>query len=274
LKLTIRDSTSKNQDVLTNDLPLKRIRHPTHVLYLSAIAHRITTQYGVSTAEIATAMAQAMNPPQANCWNGSGWDELTTIIWQGITVQVTAANDLLFQVHDRAIASWLNGLVEQPLSLPASLPPASPPLNPFPLQSAHARCCSLLRLADRTGLISLQQPEANPLTWQWLQPAPISWLTATEQLYVNHLAERCLISQICTVLDMWFEPSPPAKVVVQQAERLAQVFEEAHRAYPIWGDRSPEARDQQQSHLGLLLVTQRVLQCCLDGLGIPAPTEL
>lgn len=259
-------------------LPLKRIRHSTQILYLSAIARRIATQYGVAATKIATEIVQAINQQKANCWQQAEQTELLATLWQGITVQVTAADDLLFQVHDQAIAVWLNSLVHDSLTFSSSLssPLSSTPFlpNPFPLQQAHARCCSLLRLADRTELIKLQLSNNNSATWQWLQPEPIPWLTPTEQLYPSQAAERHLISQICTVLDQWSERSPTPKLLGQQTEQLTHAFQATHRAYPIWGDRHPGASDRQQAHLGLLLVTQRVLGQLLNTLGIPAPAEL
>lgn len=265
------DLVAKAPDILANP-PLKRIRHPTNMLYVSAIAHRIATQYGVAATEIATEIAQTLNPKNA-AESPAEPDNLSATLWQGITVQVTASQDLLFQIHDRAIATWLNHLIHNPLPPPLSLsPPSSSLANPFPLQHAHARCCSLLHLANRMGLITLQPSESA--TWQWLHPHPIPWLTPTEQLYPNHGAERRLISQLWTVLDQWSERSPTSKIAIQQAEQLTQGFHNAHRAYPIWGDRSPEASDRQAAHLGLLLITQRVLQRLLASLEIPSPTEL
>ncbi|MGI0488264.1 DALR anticodon-binding domain-containing protein [Pantanalinema rosaneae CENA516] len=266
----MRDSTSKDQAVAVNLPPLKRIRHPIEILYLSAIAHRIAPQYGVAATEVATELAQIINHQHGKDWNPN---DHSAAIWQGITVQVTTNQDLLFQIHDRAIAVWLNHLMPPLLPL---LPPPSPlSTNPFPWQYAHARCCSLLRLADRTGLITLHISAPDPSGWQWLEPYPLGWLTPTGQLYPHQAAERQLISQICTVFDQWAEArSLTSKLLMQQAEQLAQSVQAAHRAYPIWGDRSSEARDRQAAHLGLLWITQQVLQSLLNSLGIPAPTEL
>lgn len=272
----VRNLTPKHQDFLGTTPPLKRIRHPTHILYLSAIAHRLVPQYGVAATKVATEIAQAITQQNMAGWNQPEQTEPLTTLWQGITVQVTATNDLLFQIHDRAIAIWLNHLIHHPPTSPlAAVYSASTLLsNPFPLQYAHARCCCLLQLADRTGLITLQGSDSATATWQWVKPQSIPWLTPTEQLYPNHVAERHLISQLCTVLDQWSERSPTPKLLIQQAEQLSQAFQVAHRAYPIWGDRSPEAVDRQQAHLALLLVTQRVLRQLLDDLEIPAPREL
>jgi hypothetical protein len=53
--------------------------------------------------------------------------------------------------------------------------------NLFPVQYAHARCCSLLRLAHWQGLIKLRDLDFNTLNRQLIEPSPIPWLNDDQQ---------------------------------------------------------------------------------------------
>ncbi|GFE69844.1 hypothetical protein [Chroococcus sp. FPU101] len=62
----------------------------------------------------------------------------------------------------------------------------------FPLQYAHARCCSLLRLGHLDHLIQLKTLDFNQLAWFWLLPEPIPF----ERILGQQKEEKDLLSKL------------------------------------------------------------------------------
>ena len=83
----------------------------------------------------------------------------------------------------------------------APRPSASSPCpmpNLFAVQYAHARCCSLVLLAHREGLIKLREPVPNtsPAFWSVISPNPLPWLNCDGTLRLNYPDERRLIGEL------------------------------------------------------------------------------
>jgi arginyl-tRNA synthetase len=186
-------------------------------------------------------------------------------------------------LSDRAIAVWLNFLLDEPLSLVASR--SNPQLAPlshcdrriFAIQHVHARCCSLLRLADRERLIQLCSPEAQGIVWPFQHPVTIPWLDSNGHLHLQGLTERRLISQLFTVMESRSPQSAPLAPiqVLRLAEEVSQAFDAFHRDRPLLDRTRASSQEVIQARLGLVLATQRVLHCLLQqGLNHWAPQEL
>ena len=246
-------------------IPLHRPKDLTAILYISALPLSMAKSCHRPATDIATELAahlQAKTPA-----NASDAGELE------IAVAAIPPGWLHFQLTEPSLANWLQFLTQLPVL--GELPPLqSPPqlsFDPaslFPAQYASARCCSLLRLAHREGLLALAQAH-----WHAIAPAPFPWLhteAGTGTLRLAHPAERRLISQLVTALDTGETPADCLKL----ATALSQAFENFHSACRIWGEVKTESPKLAQARLGLILATVSVLRLLLSRLGLPAPVEL
>nr|WP_275994409.1 DALR anticodon-binding domain-containing protein [Argonema antarcticum] len=232
-------------------------------------------------------------------------------------VKVVAPGLIHFQLSDLGISAWLQRLVGHGKSKVKSLPcPPCPPCPPplphsptpplphsptpplstqhsalstqysalkesqlFAVQYAHARCCSLLRLAHREGAIALVEPDrdTSPARWSLVSPNPIPWLTSDKKLRLVHPAERALISHLFALQDNIYCPYPSGREInwEKTALTLSDLFETFYRRCRIWGEVKKEDLCLAQARLGLLVVTQTLLRLVLqDFLGVFAPLEL
>ncbi len=188
------------------------------------------------------------------------------------TVQVFPPGWIYFYLTDKGIAEWLQNLTQIPPMLGRQEEETSQsPINLFPVQYAHARCCSLLRLGHQEGLIKLS-PDTKVVA-----PNPIPWLNADNQLCLVHPAEKRLISQLLGVLDELSQPSKSDlySIVVKLAASLSDAMLSFHSSCRIWGEVKTQTPQLAQARLGLVGVTQSVLRLMLqDILDANAPVEL
>lgn len=264
-------------------IPLHRPKDPARILYISAlplamakICHRPATDIA---AELA-AYLQEKNPASVS---DAGQPPLHAGELE-IAVAAVPPGWLHFQLTEPDLGNWLQFLTQLPvlgefatgavgqagrLPLQESEPQLSfEPASLFPAQYASARCCSLLRLAHREGLLALAQPH-----WHAIAPAPFPWLdteAGTITLRLAHPAERRLISQLVAALDASETPADCLKL----ATAVSQAFENSHSACRIWGEVKTETPKLAQARLGLVLATLSVLRLLLYQLGVPVPDEL
>jgi hypothetical protein len=314
---------------------LKLVRDSTEITYQSAIAFKLAAYLGVSTETLGDFLALRLKCSIQRLLQATVDLRKPPQILLKLSVEADPLGYLQFRFADGAVADWLTQLLtplpQPPISqsvcsstsrlagqlvnssgrqsippsaaifsvqhldcsTPSTPPPASAAL--FPVQLAHARCCSLLWLANQTGLIELADLEQPPQFWQFQRPAEIPWLTPDQRLRCSHPAQRRLIQQFLQVQDQrWLESlqpsSPPQQASLKQAMGLALAVDQADRAIQIWGDfpgdiepaATPEAKlavrsqlsDRRSAHLGLLLVAQRLLfQLLTQDLHSPAPAE-
>ncbi|WP_258000153.1 DALR anticodon-binding domain-containing protein, partial [Fischerella thermalis] len=141
--------------------------------------------------------------------------------------------------------------------------PQSPlPNHLFPIQYAHARCCSLVRLGEREGLITSE--------------GAIPWLNKQQELHFHHPSELCLLSELVQVVDE-LECSDSSDSVKWQklALGLSRVFDDFWRDCQIWGEVKVKSPEIALARLGLVMATQSVLRTLLEEkLGILAVLEL
>ncbi len=206
----------------------------------------------------------------------------------GTSITVTTTGIIQFEVGDRAIAAWLDHLIANTLPLQwlpvtAPAPVATGAAQPsvldspalFAVQHAHARCCSLLRLAQREQLIQLDHLDAPPDQWQLA--GRVSSFTAMAQPFDDHVADRRLIGQLVGAIDQlsdWSLPRTP-RTVMRVAEAVAQAFQVYHSVHPLGRSRTTVRQTAAVEALGLVLATQRVLHILLQhGLSVGAATEL
>ncbi|WP_338421583.1 DALR anticodon-binding domain-containing protein [Nostoc flagelliforme] len=224
--------------------------------------------------------------------------DLSGICDDVFSIQIVPPGWIHFELTHSALATWLQSLVvgsgeeagEQgagskgeefsPLP-PAPRPSASfqcPMPNLFAVQYAHARCCSLVLLAHREGLIKLREPvpNPNPAFWSVISPNPLPWLNGDGTLRLNHPDERRLIGELIQVVDNIECPDVSDSVKWEKvALNLSQAFEKFWSNCRIWGEVKINSPELAQARLGLLMATQSVLRFVLEeNLGVFAPLEL
>jgi hypothetical protein len=232
-------------------------------------------------------------------------------------VEVFSPGWVQFRLSDRGLATWLQQLIQIPLVLshgakdssiavhrlgepedretgikhPYSPHPQIPaqsqrtePANQansvFRVQYAHARCCSLLRLAHRQRLINLSGLDSINPNWAWVEPNPIPWLDGNSpmewepiRLRLKHPAERGLIAQVLDGTEQLTLPTPAG--VIELANALSHGFEKFYSACRIWGEVKTETPQLAQARLGLVGITQKLLRSLLQNhLHVTAPSEL
>ncbi len=256
-------------------IPLRAVKGGKQVVYVSAIALKLANAWNKPVTDIATVIGANLL-----CGNESK-DRATNAALQNFTVKVVAPGWIYLQLNDLGTAAWLQRLAQAPpgvgtLGVEEQMERYPCPL--FDAQYAHARCCSLLRLADREGMIELAQSdgEIRPL-FIAIAPHPIPWLDSDQKLRLVHPAESNLIFHLLTLLDDLYSLSPSRHRVdwKKSASNLSQVFLTFYSQCRIWGEVKTENPQLAQARLGLILATQPLLHLLLqDLLGVPAPLEL
>ncbi len=268
---------------------LKRVICDTSIAtYLSPIALKLRAAYAQPLPEVLRHLADFLCR-SAIVEAGEDREPMLRIL-RDLTVDATEAGILKFKVSDRAIAEWLKFLIDTKLSffnlktfVSASFMECSQsyraldaegggvkPLIPrntenthstdveiLRSQFAHARCGSLLRLAQ--GTISVQD---------------VPWLTEDGQLNLNQPGDRALLSEIISVLDeLGTEPSP--NNLLNPLVKLTQAFERCDREGRLWIDPQMRTLQSTQCRLGLVMITQALLKHLLEEkLSVVAPIEL
>jgi arginyl-tRNA synthetase len=233
-------------------IPINRSRNALHVAYRSAIALQLSPQLARSPMDLAQEIVAQLSDQSdfAISISPSGWIDC--------------------QLTDVGLAQGLQHWISCPMELPTHTLLSPPPVKGFPVQYAHARCCALLRLADREGLIVLQSSETDV---NIVAPDPFPWLDATRSLYLQHPAERSLISQLVAVVDALEDPASQneGKLAIQ----LSEAFERFYSQCSIFGDVKTANPPLVIGRSGLVGATQKVLKCLLDNkFGISSPMEL
>ncbi|TAG87128.1 MAG: hypothetical protein EAZ09_23715 [Oscillatoriales cyanobacterium] len=262
------DRTNLPESTLKPDeIPLNRSKDSLGVVYISAIALKLAKTWQQTPQAIAAQLTETL---QTLC-NG---DFAVTVARSGI---------IQFKLSDTALALWLQHLAQTALPDPESriLSPMVSVDRLFPIQYSHARCCSLLRMANCDLLIAIGNP--NPATapqiWSLTTPNPIPWLD-DKKLRLVHPAEYNLISQLLTVLDSLapvLEQYSPQKPInyLKLANSLSEAFQTFYSQCRIWGEVKIENPKLAQARLGLVLATQSFLRFMLEELlNAVAPLEL
>ena len=169
----------------------------------------------------------------------------------------------------------------------------------FRCQYAHARCCTLLRLADQEHLLTLpiSQPSLGS-AWNTGAPCPsVPWLNPHQQLYLQSPAEHALIHRLLQFpgslspqSQIWItdhrhcipiqytHPIPwpiPTCLLWRQAQAWSEHLLAFDRDCQIFGQVNTQTLALAQARLGLVCATQAVLAFILNTLlQVDAPIEL
>jgi hypothetical protein len=161
----------------------------------------------------------------------------------------------------------------------------------FQLQYAHARCCSLLKLAQQEKRVQLTEPDLKIAQFA----VPISWQNACGELSLQTLSEQRILlalmqfphslspkKQIYGEAD---SPSPGNQTYIEwpsltpywhrQAQQWSTLFLDFYSECRVFGDIQSTAPELLQARLALILILKRVLAFYLEiALQIEAPVIL
>jgi hypothetical protein len=251
--------------------------------YVSTIAHQLAAKSVVTPV----AICKDLQPPfPAQTVDRSQYMELCC--WYN------EAGYIYFQLTPDAISTWLNYIHNLPLDR------LDPDFNSQSNASidlaiyAHARCCSLLKLADAEKLVTITA------SWQLTTPnssiyvtAPQGRLTPESNCIFEHPAEQRLIEVLMEVLDgiygdNWllesFGSQSKAQIVSgsfpphrkspnwhKLTIDLAQSWLEFHRYCQIFGDIKRQNPRLAIARCGLTSISRRYLHVLLENyLGVKA----
>ncbi|WP_306423288.1 DALR anticodon-binding domain-containing protein [Nostoc favosum] len=221
--------------------------------------------------------------------------DISGICGDVFSIQIVPPGLIHFELTHSTLATWLQSLVEgsggdegageagedegDKANNQCPMPNAQCPMpNLFTVQYAHARCCSLVLLAHREGLIKLREPVPNtsPAFWSVISPNPLPWLNCDGTLRLNHPDERRLIGELIQVVDNIECADVKGSVKWKKvALSLSQAFEKFWSNCRIWGEVKTTSPELAQARLGLLMATGSVLRFVLEeNLGVFAPLEL
>ena len=304
-------------------VPLHRVPTSNYVCYRSAIALKLSSAWQQTPLDIADQLTEALLTLS---------QESADAIDINFTVEVLPPGWISFRLSDRALATYLQECFKIPY-FPAVSQNLNEKFHPtggrrdrenpqpnqpdsdqlFPIQYVHARCCSLLRLADEQGLIEItdtgggedvgdgrdegdgedggdgeaggDKEELFPVTTHQspiliISPNPIPWLQDTGdsnresvRLRTNHPAEWDLIVQLFDLLDVI--SASDCQRWVKQGLAVSEAYEQFYKSCRIWGEVKIHDLPLAQARLGLIGVTQVVLRSLLqEQLGVSAPRAL
>lgn len=229
--------------ITNEEIPLYKGRDINRILYISNAALQLAKSEKILALEIANAIAS----------------HISTNLNKEFQLQIVPPGWIHFELTHPFLATWLQGLADGGVGEQECRGVGEQGGRVFTAQYAHARCCSLLRLAHQEGLIQ--------------RTMPIPWLLGS-RLRLNHPACWGLISKLVEVVDLEF--SCPSGMTWEKATQgLAQAFLRFWSDCRIWGEVKTDLPELAQARLGLVMATQSVLRFLLEEkLGIIALEEL
>jgi arginyl-tRNA synthetase len=271
--LSIYTSEHKNVCIDSKKNPLYKGRDNSRILYISGIALQVSKSHNQQPMEVANAISSYLSKTCDGVFS----------------IKIVSPGWIHLELSPPLVAVWLQSLAAGSLgggnmkkqrSKEQSLISNAQILNPahlFTIQYAHARCCSLLLLAHREGLIKLREPlpDTSPAFWSVISPEQMPWLNCDAKFCLNHPDESRLISELVQVVDDLDCNDMGGSVNWEKAGlNLSQAWENFWCKCRIWGEVKTLFPDLAKARLGLLMATQSVLRFLLvEKLGVLAQME-
>ncbi len=272
--------SSSKVNLLLKSFSLKRLENRTFsVVYQSSIAFQLSSVLRRSSLEIAYQILDEFHRKNINLCQ----EDMTKAerILSDFTGSVFSDGLLQFELGDRGLSIWLQSLVESPSRSPLekltsfSINSLEDKSNLFLCQHSHARCCSLLRHAHNSVITLNHLDHSSEHPWMILTPEPIPWLTIDGNLFLAKPAERRLIAQIVTIADNFSDLMTDSQFCLAATTSLSQCFRTFFQTCQIFGSDSNSKIHLSQGRLGLVIITQRLLNQLIEvGLNEQAPFEL
>jgi arginyl-tRNA synthetase len=253
----------------SQEIPVNQIKHETGITYGSAIALKLSPRLHQSPFTLAQSLCIRLNTLSSSSPLACG------TIPRDVTVQVLSSGMLQFILTDVGIAAWLEQILRcsktptfcQNLEISSDL---------FQVQYSHARCCSLLRLAEREHLITLAEPSL--ITGKTIKisaiSSQISWLNNQNKLQFTQSYDYQLLTELVEIVDALFLFSDSTNWL-KLAVQLSDSFQLFYRYCRIWGEVKQQTPELAQARLGLISITQFLLRILLEEkLGLMAYEEL
>ncbi|MEM8777618.1 MAG: arginyl-tRNA synthetase [Cyanobacteria bacterium P01_G01_bin.49] len=248
--INFSDLKVPNGQLSPETLSLSRLSDRNSVIYRSAIAFQLVRQSAFSPFTLAAEIFQLIKQQQPKD------DHLPQ---SSITLRLVDPGWLEFEVSDRSLEIWLQTLLSCPWPLKQSSTISANYNHLFPIEYSHARCCTLLRLAAQEKLIQLNNGTFEKNLSLFKCPNPIPWYNPElNQLRVSNSAERSLISQMIITTDRLINESTVDEIKL--ANHLSQSFLDFERYCRIFGIIAQKQRKLSQARLGLVAITQYLLQ--------------
>jgi arginyl-tRNA synthetase len=287
--ISIYTNNEETKRIINGKIHLHKGRDEGQVLYISSVALGLSKSHNQKAMEIASTITY----------------HLSEICGNLLIIQIVPPGWIYLELTHPFLAAWLERLAvgsaegDEEMGRWGNSPipdlttsQVEYPARLFPIQYAHARCCSLVLLGHREGLIKLREPLPDtkknlqqwkpPLVssasafWHLISPEQIPWLDCDGKLCLNHTAEGHLIAQLVRVVDNLECPDSVGSVHWEKAALdLSQALENFWRKCRIWGEVKISSPQLAKARLGLLMATQSVLRFLLVvKLGAVAPMEL
>lgn len=224
-----------------NTISIYRLPKIDSIAYRCAIAFQLSPHSPVSLAEtIFNTLQQQPNLPK----------QTLSLIF---TLQLLDPGWLEFTLCDRSLFIWLQSWQEFSYPQKRFTLESTNHDNLWPIEYTYARCCSLLRLGEQEGLIKLEDQYFQSCQWPLSTFQEIPW----SKLILNQF-ERSLISQILLTVDRLENESNSNEIKLGLA--LSQSFLMFERYCHIFGEPSQKHKQLSQARLGLVVITQILLQ--------------
>ncbi|MDJ0599661.1 MAG: arginyl-tRNA synthetase [Crocosphaera sp.] len=248
LKLNTSDFTN----FLNNNHSISIYRLPKidSITYRCAIAFQLSPHLSLSPVTVAQSIVRTIEQPLKEA---GGLLNKQKDLCLTFTLKLLERGWLDFTLCDRSLFIWLR--CWQQFSYPGKrfTPKSGNHNNLWCLEYTYARCCSLLRLGEQEGLIKLKKNPFQFYQWSLSTLQEISW----SSLVLNEF-ERSLIAQIILTVDRLVNDSNSNEIKLAVA--LSESFLKFERYCRIFGETSRQNLQLSQARLGLVAITQILLQ--------------
>ncbi|MDY6899577.1 MAG: DALR anticodon-binding domain-containing protein [Cyanobacteriota bacterium] len=257
-RVSIYALPERNNPIEKKDIPLSKGKSDIRISYISGVALQLSKSHNSEPFLIASSIAV----------------DLSVSFDAYLMVEVLPKGLIQMQVTDLFVAVWLQDLIDKNRSIERAkvkhldLGTALRDCV-FSIQYVHARCCSLLRLAQKEKLIDFN------IYLNEHSSESIPWLDDDGKLRLNHHNERRLIVSLVKIIDE-LEPIIARPLKWQGAAmQLVTAFEGFWSTCRIHDDVTAITPEIVKARIGLIAATQSVLRFLLEEkLGIPACLEL
>ncbi len=229
---------------LQQPISLFRLPQIDSITYRCAIAFQLSRHSSLSPITLALGFFQTI-PPQPLPHSDH--------LYLNFTLKLLDSGWLEFTLCDRSLALWLQAWQHLSYSYHKSHLKSTNPDILWPMQYTYGRCCSLLQLGEQEKLIKLKNSNFMTDKPSWSILTVIPW----DNLQLNKI-ERGLIAQIMTTVDRLGKESNCNEMKLGLA--LSESFLNFERYCRIFGETSGHNCQLSQARLGLVAITQYLLQ--------------